>query len=82
MAGVPVEALVEARMVEAPHYTISYAPSGTMFAWLQERRRAGKAPRRSPTESLRLLALGDPVFVRPDPSARRRRHRPTTGCWS
>ncbi|HZW34903.1 MAG TPA: tetratricopeptide repeat protein, partial [Isosphaeraceae bacterium] len=38
LAGVPVEALLAARPSEAPNYLVSYAPSGTLFAWLQERR--------------------------------------------
>ena len=52
MAGIPVEALTD-------DYTISYAPSGTMYAWLRE-----KAPKARPTlgDSGYLLALGDPVF--------------------
>jgi hypothetical protein len=57
MAGIPVEALTD-------RYTVSYAPSGTLFARLQEKRR------QAPTEGdasapPRLLALGDPVFPRP-----------------
>ncbi len=54
MAGVPVETL-------AAGYTVSYAPSGTMFAWLGTR---GGHPG-DPSERKRatsLLALGDPVF--------------------
>jgi CHAT domain-containing protein/tetratricopeptide (TPR) repeat protein len=49
MAGVPVEALTD-------RFTVSYAPSGTMFAWLRERR-AGRA-----ASAATLLALGDPAF--------------------
>jgi CHAT domain-containing protein len=47
MAGIPIETLDE-------RYIISYAPSGTMYAWLQENRGnfAGQ----------NLLALADPVF--------------------
>jgi CHAT domain-containing protein len=62
MAGVPVEALVEAPTDEHPAYTISYAPSGTMFAWLAEKRK--DAPPQK-AELSRLLALGDPVFRQP-----------------
>lgn len=54
MAGVPVEALT-------PEFTVSYAPSGTIYAWLGEQtadRRKGS--RASGPDS--LLALGDPVF--------------------
>jgi CHAT domain-containing protein/tetratricopeptide (TPR) repeat protein len=49
MAGVPVEALTE-------QFSVSYAPSGTMFAWLQEHKPGREAP------SASLLALGDPTF--------------------
>lgn len=54
MAGIPVQALTE-------NYTVSYAPSGTIYAWLKQREmtRDGKAS----TESFPLLALGDPVFT-------------------
>jgi CHAT domain-containing protein len=49
MAGIPVEALTQ-------QFYVSYAPSGTMFAWLQEHRPTSEAP------SATLLALGDPTF--------------------
>jgi CHAT domain-containing protein len=49
MAGIPVEALTD-------RYTVSYAPSGTVFAKLDR----GRRPR--PT---RLLAVGDPTFAPP-----------------
>ena len=63
LAGVPVEALVAA-WADRPHpLTVSYAPSGTLFAWLQQRRPADAGRRAAPR---RLLALGDPVFPRPD----------------
>jgi CHAT domain-containing protein/tetratricopeptide (TPR) repeat protein len=39
--------------------TVSYAPSGTLFAWLQEQRARRAAPAAS------LLALGDPTFPPP-----------------
>jgi tetratricopeptide (TPR) repeat protein len=56
LAGVPVEAILAARPKGAPGFTVSYAPSGTLFAWLRERPAlAGK--------ERRLLALGDPVFA-------------------
>jgi tetratricopeptide (TPR) repeat protein len=63
LAGVPVEALQEARPADRARYTISYAPSATVFAWLRERRRPD--PRTGP---LRLLALGDPAFPADDRS--------------
>jgi tetratricopeptide (TPR) repeat protein len=47
MAGIPIEVL-------SSRYSISYAPSGTLFAYLQEQRLGFSA---GP-----LLALGDPVF--------------------
>jgi CHAT domain-containing protein len=62
LAGLPVEALVEARTDQQPAYTVSYAPSGTMFAWLQEKKKAALA-RGQRGDSPRLLALGDPVFT-------------------
>ncbi len=65
MAGVPVEALTEA-------YTVNYAPSATMYAWLRERAEGctgdgapstwGEAQRKP------LLALGDPVFEQSEES--------------
>ncbi len=58
LAGIPVEALLEARPKESPRYVVSYAPSGTMFAWLRERRRED---RDRPGQPRHLLALGDPV---------------------
>jgi hypothetical protein len=52
MLGLPVEALTD-------RYLISYAPSGTLFAWLKERKKPAEK------EVARLLALGDPAFARP-----------------
>jgi tetratricopeptide (TPR) repeat protein len=61
MAGIPIEALTS-------RYSVSYAPSGTLFAYLQEQRLAPAAGQ--------LLALADPVFppaagpaARPTPPA-------------
>lgn len=59
MNGVPVEALVAARTDGQLPHTVSYAPSGTVYAWLREQGRAKSA------RPGRLLALGDPVFERP-----------------
>jgi hypothetical protein len=39
-------------------YTVSYAPSGTVYAWLRERGRKAERATGAP----RLLAVGDPVF--------------------
>jgi CHAT domain-containing protein len=47
MAGIPIETLTD-------KYLISYAPSGTIYAWLQENRKK--------FDNNDLLALGDPAF--------------------
>jgi CHAT domain-containing protein/tetratricopeptide (TPR) repeat protein len=62
LAGVPVEALVEARTDRQPAYLVSSAPSGTMFAWLQKKKQEARAHGSPPGR--RLLALGDPVFAK------------------
>jgi hypothetical protein len=57
LAGIPVEALLapdDSRMV-------SYAPSATVFQYLRQQRR--------PDRHAGLLALGDPVYQRPDESS-------------
>ena len=56
MAGIPVEALL------APDDTrmVSYAPSATVFKYLREQPR--------PDRQAGLLALGDPIYERPDKS--------------
>jgi CHAT domain-containing protein len=51
IAGVPVEALTD-------QYTISYMPSGTLFARFKEERRAKGPAGKGAT----LFALGDPAF--------------------
>jgi tetratricopeptide (TPR) repeat protein len=63
MAGIPLELLTD-------RYSISYAPSGTMFAYLQEQRRPAAA---------RLLALGDPTFVAREAQPAPRPAVPTQG---
>jgi len=57
MAGIPVEALL------APDdtRTVSYAPSATVFKYLREQPR--------PDRYAGLLALGDPVYERPEKSS-------------
>jgi hypothetical protein len=57
LAGIPVEAL------QAPNdtRTVSYAPSATVFKLLREQPR--------PDRHAGLLALGDPVYDRPDKSS-------------
>jgi tetratricopeptide (TPR) repeat protein len=57
MAGVPIEALTD-------DYTISYVPSGTLFARLREQRRESTSPA---SQAPRLLAVGAPNFQRPAP---------------
>ncbi len=66
MAGIPVEALLATRSTNAPRYLVSYAPSGTLFAWLQEQRRGDHG---KPAQSRRLLALGDPIPPPAEPEA-------------
>ena len=58
----------------APAYIVSYVPSGTLFAWLEEHD-LDQQGRPSPP---RLLALGDPV---PQPAAPIP-NLPTTACSS
>jgi tetratricopeptide (TPR) repeat protein len=57
MAGIPVEALLASDDTR----TVSYAPSATVFKSLRERPR--------PDRHAGLLALGDPVYQRPDRSS-------------
>ena len=56
MSGIPVESL----LAQDDARTVSYAPSATVFKYLREQPR--------PDRRAGLLALGDPVFERPDPS--------------
>jgi CHAT domain-containing protein len=60
LGPIPVEALVTAHSDKQPAYTVSYAPSGTLFAWLEEQRRKAQ-----PREA-RLLAVADPAFATPE----------------
>jgi CHAT domain-containing protein len=57
LAGIPVEALLAADDTR----TVSYAPSATVFKLLREQPR--------PDRQAGLLALGDPVYDRPDKSS-------------
>jgi CHAT domain-containing protein/tetratricopeptide (TPR) repeat protein len=57
LAGIPVECLLAARPEGAADYVVSYAPSGTLYAYLQQQR-----ARARPEKAPRLLALGDPAF--------------------
>jgi hypothetical protein len=61
LAGVPIEVLVSALPEGSPRPIVSYAPSGSMYARLT-------APRAHPSGPPRLLALGDPAFLKPAPS--------------
>jgi CHAT domain-containing protein len=54
MAGIPIEILTDS-------YTLSYAPSATMFARLREGRREAHN-QQDPSDSSRLLTLGDPIL--------------------
>jgi tetratricopeptide (TPR) repeat protein len=57
MAGIPVEAL----LASGDTRSVSYAPSATVFKYLREQPRPGR--------HAGLLALGDPVYERPDTSS-------------
>src|SRR5262249_26030465 len=57
LAGVPVEALLQ----PGDPWTVSYAPSATVLSYLRHQPRA--------EAQAGLLALGDPVFEQPAPSA-------------
>jgi hypothetical protein len=57
MTGIPVEAL----LADDESRTVSYAPSATVFKYLEEQPR--------PDRHAGLLALGDPVFERPNASS-------------
>jgi tetratricopeptide (TPR) repeat protein len=54
MAGIPIEAI----LVPSDTRTVSYAPSATVFKYLREQPR--------PDRHAGFLALGDPIFERPD----------------
>jgi CHAT domain-containing protein len=60
--GLPFEAIQAAGGPEGAGFTVSYAPSGTIYARLAEAR--AKVPAHD-SRPRRLLALGDPVFTRP-----------------
>ncbi len=57
MTGIPVEVL----LAPGDTRTVSYAPSATVFKYLREQPR--------PDRHAGLLALGDPVYERPDKSS-------------
>jgi len=61
MASIPLETLTD-------RYTVSYVPSGTMFAKLREKRDKDLASGGRKSSDASLLALGDPVF-QPAPPA-------------
>ena len=62
LSGIPIEALLLGRPFDTTRYLVSYVPSATLFAWLQEGRQAKQV---KTIQSRRLLALGDPI---PPPS--------------
>lgn len=58
MLGVPIEALVDSNgTLLTDRYSIAYAPSATVYTWLQERRVG-----RKPSAALHGLLVGDPPF--------------------
>jgi hypothetical protein len=57
LAGIPVESLLAPNDIR----TVSYAPSATVWKYLRQQPR--------PDRQAGLLALGDPVFERPDASS-------------
>ena len=57
LAGIPIEALLAADDIRS----VSYAPSATVFKYLRDQPR--------PDRHAGLLALGDPVYERPDSSS-------------
>jgi CHAT domain-containing protein len=64
--------LLDAQAAIRPKLAVSYAPSGTIFAWLRER----SSHPRDGAAAPRLLALGDPSYNQPtrnDPLAMRGR---------
>jgi CHAT domain-containing protein len=60
LAGIPGEVLVDVWAERPARYTVSYAPSATLFAYLQERvQAAGNGGER---RMQNLLAIGDPTM--------------------
>src|SRR5262249_39241860 len=59
MRAIPVEVLPD--QIHPSRYIVSYAPSGTMFAWLQEKRVLAERGAEA-LSSAKILAIGDPVF--------------------
>src|SRR4029079_9627398 len=59
LKGIPVEVLTET--VHPGRFIVSYAPSGTIFAWLQERRDQSEKTTQPP-KLAHILAVGDPVL--------------------
>jgi CHAT domain-containing protein/tetratricopeptide (TPR) repeat protein len=76
MAGLPGEALVEAWAKKPGRLTVSYAPSGTIFAYLQEKRQS-PAAQGTPPHYQHLLALGDPSLQAEEKGKQVRGHLPT-----
>ena len=58
MSSVPIEALIDSSGAwVGDRYAVSYTPSGTLYAWMRERRGPVKDP-----STWRVLAVGDPDF--------------------
>lgn len=59
MLGIPVEAVIDDNGVFlCERFTVSYAPSATLFAWLQESAGTG----RKHGKDMKMLLVGDPPF--------------------
>jgi hypothetical protein len=66
MRRIPIEVLTEE--VHPGRFIVSYAPSGTLFAWLQEKdNRASDSTDQQSPPSADILAVGDPVFGSSEP---------------
>jgi len=62
MAAIPIEALTD-------RYTVSYAPSATVYAWLRQNRGSRAAGDDAAAGTRTLLAVGDPRFACQSPGA-------------
>ncbi len=63
LEGVPVEILLDAWEAQNRPQTVSYIPSGTIYAWLRQRRVERNLAGRSGGQE-KLLAIGNPVSPR------------------
>jgi CHAT domain-containing protein/tetratricopeptide (TPR) repeat protein len=76
--GVPVEVLLDAWKTEDRPLTASYVPSGTIYAWLRERRVERNIAGRSGGPG-KLLAVGNPVLPSSAPVAQPSLRSPAEG---